>query len=251
MRAARCLLLVLALGASAAARADEVTDQLDQASRYYQDGDITGAIGELEFVLQALRGRIGQELLATFPAPPDGWTAETADEAGAIPFVAAGTMLSRTYKSADGASSIEAQLMSGGGFLQGLAGMMMNPTMLAAQPNAKRVRVGREAGVVTYDADAEIGPAGARPRRQGHGHARGQGRRQRRSTGRARPALGSEEGQGAARRLSGLSRTADRPTRRSAAAPSAPSAAWRLPRCCACRRGRSGAPCGPRDSPWR
>ena len=44
--------------------------------------------------------------------------------------------------------------MSGGGFLQGLAGMMMNPTMLAAQPNAKRVRVGREAGVVTYDADA-------------------------------------------------------------------------------------------------
>ena len=154
MRAATRLLLALALGASAAARADEVTDQLDQASRYYQDGDITGAIGELEFVLQALRGRIGQELLATFPAPPDGWTAETADEAGAIPFVAAGTMLSRTYKSPDGASSIEAQLMSGGGFLQGLAGMMMNPTMLAAQPNAKRVRVGREAGVVTYDTDA-------------------------------------------------------------------------------------------------
>ena len=82
MRAATRLLLALALGASAAARADEVTDQLDQASRYYQDGDITGAIGELEFVLQALRGRIGQELLATFPAPPDGWTAETADDAG-------------------------------------------------------------------------------------------------------------------------------------------------------------------------
>ena len=154
MRAVRCLLLVLALGSSARAWADEVTDQLDLAGRYYQDGDITGAIGELEFVLQALRGRIGQELLATFPAPPDGWTADTADEAGAIPFVAAGTMLSRTYKSPDGASSIEAQLMSGGGFLQGLAGMMMNPTMLAAQPNAKRVRVGREAGVVTYDTDA-------------------------------------------------------------------------------------------------
>ena len=155
MRAASCLLLALALGGPAAARADEVTDQLDQASRYYQDGDITGAIGELEFVLQALRGRIGQELLGTFPTPPDGWTAETADDsAGAIPFVAAGTMLSRTYKAPDGASSIEAQLMSGGGFLQGLAGMMMNPTMLAAQPNAKRVRIGREAGVVTYDADA-------------------------------------------------------------------------------------------------
>jgi hypothetical protein len=153
MRAAPCLLLALLLAAPAAGRADEIGDQLDLARQYYQDGDLTGAIGELEFVLQALRGKIGQELLTTFPEPPDGWTVETADDsAGAIPFVAAGTMLSRTYRSPDGAT-IEAQLMSGGGFLQGLAGMMMNPAMLAAQPNAKRVRVGRESGVVTYDAE--------------------------------------------------------------------------------------------------
>ncbi len=152
MRTARSLLIALTLAVPAAARADEIGDQLDRARQYYDDGDLTGAIGELEFVLQALRGRIGQELLETFPAPPDGWTAETADDsAGAIPFVAAGTMLSRTYRSPDGASSIEVQLMSGGGFLQGLAGMMMNPAMLAAQPNAKRVRVGRESGVLTYD----------------------------------------------------------------------------------------------------
>jgi hypothetical protein len=43
--------------------------------------------------------------------------------------------------------------MSGGGFLQGIAGMLMNPAMLAAQPNAKRVRIGRETAVVTYDGD--------------------------------------------------------------------------------------------------
>jgi hypothetical protein len=153
MRAAPCLLLALLLAAPAAGRADEIGGQLDLARQYYQEGDLTGAIGELEFVLQALRGKIGQELLTTFPEPPDGWTVETADDsAGAIPFVAAGTMLSRTYRSPDGAT-IEAQLMSGGGFLQGLAGMMMNPAMLAAQPNAKRVRVGRESGVVTYDAE--------------------------------------------------------------------------------------------------
>ena len=122
MRAAPCLLLALLIAAPATGRADEIGDQLDLARQYYQEGDLTGAIGELEFVLQALRGKIGQELLTTFPEPPDGAT-------------------------------IEAQLMSGGGFLQGLAGMMMNPAMLAAQPNAKRVRVGRESGVVTYDAD--------------------------------------------------------------------------------------------------
>jgi hypothetical protein len=153
MRAASCLLLAMVLLPPGAAQADEIDDQLAQARQYYLDGDVTGAIGELEFVLQALRGRIGQGLLATFPAPPEGWTAQTNEEAGAVPFVQAGSMLARTYTSPDGASTIEAQLMSGGGFLQGLAGMMMNPTVLAAQPNAKRVRVGREAGVVTYDAD--------------------------------------------------------------------------------------------------
>ena len=154
MRAARCLLLGAVLALPAAVRADEVTDQLDQARQYYQDGDVTGAIGELEFVIQALRGRIGQALLETFPPPPAGWTVEKGDDSAAagVPFVAAGTMLSRTYRAPDGAASIEAQLMSGGGFLQGIAGMMMNPAMLAAQPNAKRVRIGREAGVVTYDA---------------------------------------------------------------------------------------------------
>jgi hypothetical protein len=141
---------------TAATRADEITDQLDQARAYYDQGDVTGAIGELEFVLQALKGRIGEQLLATFPEPPAGWTVEAGEQPqAAMPFAAAGTMLSRTYRSAAGDGSIEAQLMSGGGFLQGLAGMFMNPQVMAAQPNAKRVRVGRENAVVTYDAGAK------------------------------------------------------------------------------------------------
>jgi hypothetical protein len=157
MRAAALLASSLMLPAvPAAVAADEITDQLDQARRYYDQGDVTGAIGELEFTLQALRGRVGQELLATFPAPADGWTVADADGDGqaAIPLAAAGTMLGRTYRAAEGGASIEAQLMSGGGFLQGLAGMLMSPQVLAAQPNARRVRIGRENAVVTYDPQA-------------------------------------------------------------------------------------------------
>jgi hypothetical protein len=157
MRAAALLASSLMLPAvPAAVVADEITDQLDQARRYYDQGDVTGAIGELEFTLQALRGRVGQELLATFPAPADGWTVADADGDGqaAIPLAAAGTMLGRTYRAAEGGASIEAQLMSGGGFLQGLAGMLMSPQVLAAQANARRVRIGRENAVVTYDPQA-------------------------------------------------------------------------------------------------
>lgn len=153
MRAASALLLVPGLALSLQAAADEITDQLDQARAYYEQGDMAGAIGEVEFVLQAMRGRIGQQLAATFPAPPAGWTMDAPDDQaqGAVPFVAAGTMLSRTYRAADGSGSIEAQLMSGGGFLQGLAGMLMNPQVLAAQPGARRVRIGRENAVATFD----------------------------------------------------------------------------------------------------
>lgn len=153
MHVARASVMVLSLVLPSVASADEITDQLDQARQYYDQGDVSGAISELEFALQAMRGKIGQQLLATFPAPAAGWTMDPADDQqqGAIPFVAAGTMLGRTYRAPDGNGTIEAQLMSGGGFLQGLAGMLMNPQMLAAQPNAKRIRIGRDNGVVTFD----------------------------------------------------------------------------------------------------
>src|SRR3712207_5711497 len=106
MRAAALLVAGLVLPPVAGA-ADEVADQLEQARQYYERGDVAGAIGELEFTLQALRGRIGQELLATFPEPADGWTVADSDgdgqaAAGAIPFAAAGTMLGRTYRAVEG-----------------------------------------------------------------------------------------------------------------------------------------------------
>lgn len=157
MRLALLATFVAGLAAVVPAQADEVTDQLDQAKQYYNDGDLPGAIAELEFALQAMRGRVGQALLATFPPAPAGWTVNEADDQaqGAIPMMGSGTMLSRTYQDGGGDASIEAQLMSGGGFLQGLAGMFMNPQVMAAQPNAKRVKVGRENAVVTYDADGQ------------------------------------------------------------------------------------------------
>jgi hypothetical protein len=146
------LAAILLIALPAVGRGDEITDQLDQARGYYQQGDLTGAVGELEFVLQALRGRVAAALAATFPDPPAGWTVEASDDpsSAAIPFIG-GNMVGRTYRAPDGAGSIEAQLMTGGGFLQGLAGMLMNPAMLAAQPGARRVRIGHEDAVVTYD----------------------------------------------------------------------------------------------------
>lgn len=142
------LALPLAVGLVAA---DEVTDQLGEARRLYEAGDIPGALSELEFATQAIRAKVAEAMLQAFPPAPAGWRVEpAAGKAGSpVPFLG-GSTVERTYLE-EGGGRMSAQILSGGGFLQGLAQMLSNPQMLAAQPNAKRVRVGREAGVLTFD----------------------------------------------------------------------------------------------------
>lgn len=133
-----------------AARADDVTDQIENARKAYEAGDISGAITELEFATQALKGKVGQFYRATFPAAPAGWTAtDEDDQGGGMAGIMGGTVIARNYSMGD--KEMKASLMSGGGMMQGLAQMFMNPQFMTTQPNAKRVRIGRETAVVTYD----------------------------------------------------------------------------------------------------
>ncbi len=160
-RAAALVAALLTL-APALARADAFEDQLDQARKDYGAGDIATAISDLELSLQELKGKLGQAYLATFPAPAAGWTYEddqdATNAAAAVPFLGGGPMVKRTYRSsAAGGASIDAQIMTGGSLMQGLAAMFMNPAMLAAQPGAKRVRIGKDNAVVTYDPQARTG----------------------------------------------------------------------------------------------
>lgn len=160
-RFAMCRLAVLAVTAllmASGASADEVTDQIDAAKRYYGEGDLTGAIEELEFARQALQAKQGAAYLATLPPAPAGWSVQdtpASEQAAVVPF--AGTALQRVYTENGGAGRIEAQLLTGGGFMQGLAAMLTNPQILAAQPGAKRVRVGRENAVLTFDEGEKSG----------------------------------------------------------------------------------------------
>lgn len=149
-------LAVLSL-AAASLRADEIADQIDAAKKLYEEGDLAGAVSELEFVMQALKAKFGEAFLATFPTPPEGWEVEAdSGKAGAVPFLG-GTNVSKTYRQVNGPGKIEAQLSTGGGMLQGLAQMFANPQMLAMQPNAKRVRIQRETATTTFDPKTKEG----------------------------------------------------------------------------------------------
>ncbi|MCS6779496.1 MAG: hypothetical protein NZ555_07335 [Geminicoccaceae bacterium] len=149
-------LSILCLAVSPA-RADEIGDQIDAAKKLYEEGDLAGAVSELEFVMQALKAKFGEAFLATFPAPLEGWEVEeNGGKAGSVPFLG-GTNVSRSYRQVNGPGRIEAQLSTGGGMLQGLAQMFANPQMLAMQPNAKRVRIQRETATTTFDPKTKEG----------------------------------------------------------------------------------------------
>ncbi len=142
--------------ACATVRADEILDQLDTARQLYQDGDLAGAVRELEFALEALRAKFGEAFVATFPKPPAGWTIE--DRPGnpvGIPLLG-GTTVVRIYRQIEGSGEIEAQL-SRGGVLQGLAQMLANPQLLLMQANAKRVRIQREMATTSWNPDTKEG----------------------------------------------------------------------------------------------
>lgn len=146
--------------APALARADEVADGIEAGRKAYATGDLNEAADELGFALQALRARIGAAYAQTFPAPAAGWTRDDgggdANGAQTIPIMG-GTTLQRTYSESAGEGRIEAGLLTGGSLLQGFAALMSNPQFMGVQPNAKRVKIGRENAVVIYDGGDKSG----------------------------------------------------------------------------------------------
>ncbi len=140
---------VMALGAPAAA--DEVLEQIETAVGYYEAGDLDGAVSELQFAIEAIRAQTGDLYAGTFPEPPAGWTAGEVEPTAGLPGLA-GQMFTRTYAGPDGAA-IEAQLMVDNPMMQGFAMMLQNPAIMAAQPNAERVRLHRENAMLTWPGD--------------------------------------------------------------------------------------------------
>ena len=153
---------ILLLGVAMSAMADQVTDQLDQARTYYQEGDLAGASNELQFALQDIKAQLAEKYKAGFPDAPAGWTIEdgdNADSSAAMAILGGGTSVTRTYKQTDGEATVTASMMLDNPMVQGFAAMMNNPAVMAQQPNARRVRMGRDNAIITFDKENRSGDA--------------------------------------------------------------------------------------------
>jgi hypothetical protein len=116
------VLVATALGA-AAARADDVTDQINEALKAYEKHDLGTAAAALDAASNLLRQQKAEAWKALLPEPLSGWTAEEAQStAVANAILGGGTTVTRTYKKDD--QSVEISLVADSPMMQGLGSLM-------------------------------------------------------------------------------------------------------------------------------
>jgi hypothetical protein len=139
MRLRHGIAAVLLVAASASgARADDVTDQINEALKAYQNHDTQTAIAALAAASNLLRQVRAEGLKKLLPAVPPGWTADNAEStAVGAAMLGGGNTASRTYH--NGSQRVEVQIIADSPMLQGMAALLNSP--LAAMGGMKTVVV--------------------------------------------------------------------------------------------------------------
>jgi len=136
----RCLvLLMLAVALPAVAHADDVTDQINEALKAYQNHDTQGTIAALDAAENLVREARADALKNLLPPVPAGWSADNPEStAVGVAMMGGGATASRTYHL--DAQQVEVQIMGDSPMLQGLAALLSSP--FAAAGGMKTVVIG-------------------------------------------------------------------------------------------------------------
>jgi hypothetical protein len=139
MRLRQGMAAVLLIAASAyGAHADDVTDQINEALKAYQNHDTQTAMAALDAASNLLRQARAEGLKKLLPAVPPGWTADNSEStAVGAAMLGGGTTASRTYH--NGSQRVEVQIIADSPMLQGMAALLNSP--LAAMGGMKTVVV--------------------------------------------------------------------------------------------------------------
>ena len=134
--------------AATTALADDVTDYIDEALKFYKDGKFTEAVDSLNFAEQLIQQKKSAGLEAFLPEPLKGWTAEAAtSQAAGNAMMGGGISAERSYTKGD--SSVKINIVADSPLLQGVMMMMGNP-MFAASDGGKVERIGGQKAVIKY-----------------------------------------------------------------------------------------------------
>jgi hypothetical protein len=130
---------LIAVGSASGARADEVTDQINEALKAYQNHDTQTAIAALDAATNLLRQSRADNLKKLLPSPPPGWTADPPEStAVSVAMLGGGVTASRAYH--NGAQRVEVQVIADSPMLQTVVALLNSP--LGAIGGMKTVVIG-------------------------------------------------------------------------------------------------------------
>lgn len=131
--------LLLVMTATTGVRADDVTDQINEALKAYQNHDTQTAIAALDAASNLMRQARADGLKKLLPPPPPGWTADAAEStAVSVAMLGGGITASRAYH--NGAQRVEVQIVADSPMLQTVAALISSP--LGAMGGMKTVVIG-------------------------------------------------------------------------------------------------------------
>lgn len=138
----------------AAALADDISDQLKQALKFYEDGKIAQALTELDFAAAQLREKKGEAMQAILPEAPAGWKANKAEtESAGTGMLGGGIQVSRKYQQDGGQGRIAMKIVTDSPLLQSLSMMMSNPMFMQGGRNGKLIRLAGYKGILKSNSD--------------------------------------------------------------------------------------------------
>jgi hypothetical protein len=147
-----CATGMLATGATL--RADDVTEQVDEAMKAYADKDYATASQGLEAAATLIRQKRAEGLVQFLPKPPPGWSAEEASSQGAGASMFGGAVTAeRIYTKGD--ARISVKFLTDSPMLQAVMMWISNP--MVAGSDGKLERIKGQKALVKYRADDQEG----------------------------------------------------------------------------------------------
>jgi hypothetical protein len=144
----------LALAAApSAARADEITDAIEQGRKAYQAGDLANAKQSLDLASQLIGQKNAESFGKLLPPALAGWKAEEVQTTaiGNVGFGA--STASRTYSNAKG-DNVEVQITGDSAMIMQFATLLANPQIAGAM--GKIVRVGSQRAIQSTQGDVHM-----------------------------------------------------------------------------------------------
>ncbi|RJX33874.1 MAG: hypothetical protein C4525_08380 [Desulfarculus sp.] len=133
--------LTLSLGLALTAAADEISDQIGQGLKLYQQGKISQALGELEFAVAQLKQKKAEALATLLPAAPSGWQADKGQgKSLGGGFMGGGISASRTYQNNKG-GRVQIEIVTDSPLIQSLAMLLGNPMFAQGGGQNKLLRL--------------------------------------------------------------------------------------------------------------